>query len=721
MLLVELAPVRDPAAVADAIAAVFDLPESDVEAATSVRRHCADKHLLLVLDNCEHLIDAAAGIAEDLLAGCAGVHVLATSREGLRVAGETVWPVPPLATPDACELFIQRATAVDPAFVADAPTREIIGEIGLRLDGLPLAIELAAARTRAFSVAQIAERLDDRFRLLTGGARTAMARQQTLRAVVQWSYDLLFDDERRGFERLSVLVGGFDMAAAEAVCSDADIEPADVAELVAGLIDKSLVFLDRSRIRPRFRMLQTLSQYGREQLVERGEADEVLRRATEHFARLCGQGRAAFQGIEQRWWHHTMQAEQDNVRIAFEWAVGAEEKELAIAIAGDVALHRWVTGAARDGFRWLDIALALPGETTPFAEGWALVWHAFLGYLTGHHGEGDDAFAPGIEQLRRHGDPMLTAYALTFQSQVVAEMGNRELAAAINATALALAETAGETPWLQTIRTWLRAGVALQSDGDIKTFQRLLREVQPQFRDVGDEFMAAICNDLVAELDELLGDVAAARTLLREALDTASALRMFRFEVALIARLGAVAVHGEDDDAEELLQAALARAVELSADPVRAQALVALADLRRRQGRLDEAEQDAREALELYRGAGTRFSSSFSRGTSPLDVPAGLAAATSVLGFVAEARGDANGAAAWHHESHEHASTVAHPRAVPLALEGLAAAEAFAEHGEAANQLLARADQLRSEASAARAPSEQSDVDRIVAMLLSVT
>ena len=221
VLLVELAPVRDALAVADAVAAAFELPESDVDASTRVRRYCADKQLLLVLDNCEHLVDASAQIAEELLAGCDGIHILATSREALRVSGETVWPVPPLAEPDAGELFIARATAVDPGFVADEPTREIIREICRRLDGLPLAIELAAARTRAFSVAQIAERLDDRFRLLTGGSRTAMARQQTLRAVVQWSYDLLFEDERRVFERLSVLTGGFDIAAAEAVCSDA--------------------------------------------------------------------------------------------------------------------------------------------------------------------------------------------------------------------------------------------------------------------------------------------------------------------------------------------------------------------------------------------------------------------------------------------------------------------------------------------------------------------
>jgi tetratricopeptide (TPR) repeat protein len=408
-----------------------------------------------------------------------------------------------------------------------------------------------------------------------------------------------------------------------------------------------------------------------------------------------------------------MQAEQDNVRTVFEWAVGAEAPELATAIAGDVALHRWVTGAARDGFRWLDLALALPGEVSPFTRGWALVWHAFLGYLTGNHDEVDTSFAAGIELLRRLDDPLLAAYAMTFESQVVAERGHREQASEINATALGMIETAGDAPWMRAVRTWMRAGLALQRDGDTETFERLLREAQPLFRDAGDEFMTAICIDLVAELDEMLGDVEVARTLLREALDTATALRMFRFEVALTARLGALAVQaGDDDEAEVLLQSALTRAAELSAEPVRAQALVALANLRRRQGRLEEAEHGALEALELYRGAGTRFSSSFSRGTSPLDVPGGLAAAASVVGFVAEARGDVDGASAWHRDSRAHASTVAHPRAVPVALEGLAAAEALAESGERAVRLLGHADQLRSDHRAARTPSEQCDVDR---------
>ena len=175
-----------------------------------------------MLDNCEHVITTAAEVAEDLLRRCPGLRLLATSREGLRVGGETIWPVPPLAADDAVRLFVARAEAAGAPLELSDDNHAVIADICARLDGLPLAIELAAARTRAFPIQQIAARLNDRFRLLTGGSRTALPRQQTLRAVVDWSYELLFDDEQRVFERLSVFPGGCDLATAEAVCADDD-------------------------------------------------------------------------------------------------------------------------------------------------------------------------------------------------------------------------------------------------------------------------------------------------------------------------------------------------------------------------------------------------------------------------------------------------------------------------------------------------------------------
>ncbi len=230
--LVELAPVGDPAGVPAAIASALDLSDPN-----RLAELIGEQDRLIVLDNCEHVIDAAAEVAERLLRRCPGLRLLATSREGLRVGGETIWPVPPLAVNDAVHLFSTRARSAGAAIELADDHGEVIADICARLDGLPLAIELAAARTRAFPIAQVAARLNDRFRLLTGGSRTALPRQQTLRAVVDWSYELLFEDEQRIFERLSVFPGGCDLGTAERVCADDSIAADDVADHLHALVE----------------------------------------------------------------------------------------------------------------------------------------------------------------------------------------------------------------------------------------------------------------------------------------------------------------------------------------------------------------------------------------------------------------------------------------------------------------------------------------------------
>jgi predicted ATPase/DNA-binding SARP family transcriptional activator len=715
VFVVELAPVRDADAVAGAIADVLELPASNLDPLSRVREFCDGRDLLLVLDNCEHLVVAAAGIAADLLGACARLRLLATSREALRVDGEAVWVVPPLADVDAVDLFVQRATTVDARFAIDDATRAVIGDICRRLDGLPLAIELAAARTRVFPVAQIAERLDDRFRLLTGGSRTAMARQQTLRAVVDWSYDLLFEDERRVFERLSVLPGGCTIATALAVCAGDDVDVGDVVELMAGLVEKSLVYVDASGTEPRYRMLQTLGQYGREKVVERGDADIVFARMANDMAALCVRGRDACRGVSQREWFMAVGVEQDNIRTAFDWAVGIGDKELALTIAADLTFHRWVAGGAGDGYHWIDVALALPGDVDPFTLGRGLVWHAFLGFLAGHVTRVDDGFDAGLALLRAHADdPVLVAYVMSFYSQVVGATGGREKATAINVAALALVEDAPDTPWTRAVRTWFRAALAVQIDADFDAFDSLLRDALVQYRDAGDLFMTAVCLDITAEFDEFRGDVAGATKALREALDIVGGFRMTLFETTLMARLGTDAAHAGDALAEQLVGEALARANELTYRPARAQALNALAGLRRRDGRLDDAAALARDALDLQQAPSPRrFSASFSRAPTPFDIPAGIATSMSVLGFVAGARGDAVEAIGWHRAAYEQVCGFGHSRLVPLALEGLAGAAVLDGDVARAAALLGAAASVRSSRGAAATPVEQRDVDRI--------
>ncbi|HEY3485362.1 MAG TPA: BTAD domain-containing putative transcriptional regulator, partial [Ilumatobacteraceae bacterium] len=354
--LVELAPVGSPSGVGAAIASALDVADP-----SRLAEAIGDREMLIVLDNCEHLIDAAAELAEDLVRRCPQLRLVVTSREGLRVGGETIWPVPPLAADDAISLFVDRARAAGSSLAPSDDHLAVIADICTRLDGLPLAIELAAARTRAFPVTQIASRLNDRFRLLTGGSRTALPRQQTLRAVVDWSYELLFDDEQRVFERLAVFPGGCDLATAEAVCADETLAADDLHDLIHALVEKSLVIAVPRGDALRFTQLQTLAQYGREKLAERGDAATVRDAMAAHYATLCAESASAYIGDRQRAWLVAIDVEHDNLRAALEWAVANDDAETALTIAGGASWPHWLAGTVVEGKRWLDDAFSCRG------------------------------------------------------------------------------------------------------------------------------------------------------------------------------------------------------------------------------------------------------------------------------------------------------------------------------------------------------------------------
>lgn len=720
VVMVELAAVGEPAAVPAAIAAAFELRDPEIDSLVRVREVVASRDQpLMVVDNCEHLVAAAADAVAALLEGCETLAVVTTSREALRVPGEVVWVVPPLPSSAGVALFVDRATAADPRFVVEPTTLETIGQICARLDGLPLAIELAAARTRAFTVAQIAARLDDRFRLLSGGSRTAMARQQTLRAVVDWSYDLLFDDERRVFERLSVFPDGFTVGAAEAVCTVDGLDPADVADHVAGLVDKSLLVTDRSGSEARYTTLQTLRHYGRERLVERGDADDAFGRMTVYFAEICAGGRAAWRGTAQREWFETVGTELDGIRTGFEWAVGAGEKERAVGIAADLAFGRWIGGGTAEGLRWLETAMALPGDVSPFIDGWSRFWRAFLAFVRGQRDRNDEQFDEAIALLHDQADPMFEGYALTFYAQLVDATGRRTKATMLNHRVLDVLSTTTD-PWAQAAASWTRAALAIQESGDFDAFASGLRDAKDRFRAVGDQFMTAICLDLAAEMAEFCGDLDTALDALTEALAIVDGWRMKSFEAGLLARSARGAVQRADFDAEQLVELAVLRADDLVFLPGRAIALNALATLHRRAGRLDDAELAATAALRFYRDApALRFASSFSRAPTPFDIPVGAATSLSVLGFVAEARGDARQAIVHHRAAFDEVATFPHPRMMALCLEGLASAVVLAGQFEVAARLLGAGGQLREAFGAAATPVEQADIDRTVRAVTS--
>jgi predicted ATPase len=427
--LVELASLADPALLPQAVANALGLKEMSGLSITAVLLdHLRPKQTLLLLDNCEHLIQACAELAETLLRACPQLSILATSREGLSITGESAYPVPPLSLPEAsphdsldavhrseaARLFVERASAARPDFALTSDNAPAVTEICRQLDGIPLAIELAAARVKVLRVEQIAARLNDRFRLLTSGSRTAEHRHQTLQGLIDWSYDLLSEPERILLRRLSIFVGGWTFDAAQTVCNASDFAwrnrplprpvPAivlDTLDLLAQLANKSLVMIEhKPGAEPRYRMLETIRQYAMARLEASGEADEVRERHTTFYLALA-EIRDQIPLPEQPAWLDALYSDHDNLRAALAWAqstVGGAERglRLAQAMADFWAGH----GYWSEGRGWLEAALAqAEGEQLQDAglRPWAL---ANLALLAGHQGDYAAAQARGTESLR---------------------------------------------------------------------------------------------------------------------------------------------------------------------------------------------------------------------------------------------------------------------------------------------------------------------------------
>jgi non-specific serine/threonine protein kinase len=370
---VELAALSDPLLVPQAVASALGIPErADCPLTEALADALRPKQLLLVLDNCEHLLAACAQLIETLLRTCSKLRVLVTSRETLTISGETVWLVLPLRVPDtyqpppiaglltyeAVALFVERARAALPSFTLTAQNAPAVVQICRRLDGMPLAIELAAARIRALSVEQIVARLDDAYRLLTGGSRSALPRQQTLRAAMDWSYDLLSAQEQAFFRRLSVFAGTFSLAAAEAICAGEPGEVYDALDLLSSLIDKSLVLMEQRNGEARYRLLETIRQYGQDKLQECAEAAMVRRRHRDWYAHLAAQAEAETLDARQKSVFDRLEAEHDNLRAALGWSLEQQEAESAAQMGAAIRLFWLLRGYMSEGRSWLERALA---------------------------------------------------------------------------------------------------------------------------------------------------------------------------------------------------------------------------------------------------------------------------------------------------------------------------------------------------------------------------
>jgi predicted ATPase len=506
--LVELAPVTDPADVPHAVATTLGVretrtlptgrsqrPAAEVDAAERVVAGLRTTRSLLVMDNCEHLIAAAADLGSRILAECPEVTLLATSREPLGITGETLHPVPPLALPPgddvdpadfaAVKLFVDRAAANHPGFRLDESNAADVVAICRRLDGLPLAIELAAARLRVLSPAQIAERLDDRFRLLTGGSRTALARHQTLRAVVEWSWDLLTEPERTAVRRLSVFAGGISLQAAEQVAG-ADLD------VVASLVDKSLLESDGAG---RYRMLETIRAYATERLVETGEAEQIRSRYRDHFIELAERAEPLLRTREQLSWLELLDAEHDNLLAVLRHAVDNRDVVAGLRLVVALGWYWWMRAAHTESVSWARQVLAI-SDTPPLGYEDTYRTVRFLS-LAADWPDLVTAIGDATAYLREMppGQPrhplvlMREAFALAFAGAV--DQAMRVLEAGL----------ASSDPWT-VASSYLTRGAFRVNNGEITAAREDLEQAEAGFRELGERWGRV---QALTTLSEILG------------------------------------------------------------------------------------------------------------------------------------------------------------------------------------------------------------------------
>jgi predicted ATPase/DNA-binding SARP family transcriptional activator len=586
--LVELAGLRDPALLAGTVAAALGLREEAGQPETPPQADrlagfVRDKRLLLVLDNCEHLVGACAELVRRLLEAGPGLKVLATSREVLGVAGEAVWPVPPLAVPDADDeldagpalavpdgdgdapevlagydavrLFSERAAAADPGFVLDRASGRVVAELCRRLDGLPLAIELAAARVRALPVAELAGRLGDRFRLLAGGGRTVDARQQTLRATVDWSWELLVEPDRRLWRRLSVFVGGWTVEAAETVCSGDGLAPEEVLEGMFRLVDRSLV-VAAGGVPARFAMLETLRDYGAERLAEAGETHALEAGHTAWFLDLAE--RAAVHRTARRWLR-LLDADYDNLRAVLDRAVAGRDLDTALRLAGALGWY-WSTNRTTEGRQRLAGVAALADGRPPTHSLARVLQAAAMAEVQQTPTAGTVAAARRSQELfERFGDRQGAAFSKLLRGWATQQLRGPggdliRLAAEAEATFTELGDR-----WGEAFAAHSRFAFEINAQGLSKRTEEAARLALARFQALDDQWGVAQAQFSLAQVARMRGDIGGAIAACERALAAARDGGPLWVMLASLSELGGlVGLQGDDARAAALQSEAAA-------------------------------------------------------------------------------------------------------------------------------------------------------------------
>jgi len=620
--LAELAPISDPAQVPAGVAAALRVREQSGERSLdTLIEALRSRRLLLILDNCEHVIDACARLAEAILRASSTVTIIATSREALNIPGETLVPVPSLELPEpgatltpdqlagyeAIRLFIERASAVIPGFAITEENADDVLRICRRLDGIPLALELAAARLRSLTVAEVAQRLDDRFRLLVGGGRTAMPRQQTLRALIDWSYELLTEPERTVLRRLSVFVGPWVLDAAEAVCADGDIRRDEVLDHVAHLVDKSLLEAREAGRTTRYRMLDSVREYAREKLLDAGEALAIRRRHFDHFLAVAErvtwdpQARSSSAGDPR------IDRDYDDVIAALRWIqqepdAAESELRLAAAMLGPASF----AGRTAEPRRVIEHALA---RGDPYAHSLVrargLLAAAALAGMQGDFDAAGRRAHESVEMLRALGERRELAMALMTLGRSIGR-ADAEAARAAGAESRALFEALGER-WGLGMANFLEGDGALER-GDYAAARVRLTESVDHFRATGDQDMSSSGLLGLGRIACVEGDPSRGRALAEEALELRRHERSpskWRIAIALNSLAEILRCAGRPADARPYVEEALPMYREIDDDAGVAWSLHNLAHLALAAGDHGRARAEFNESLSVRARSGS--------------------------------------------------------------------------------------------------------------------
>ncbi len=612
VVFVELAALAEPALVPQAVASALGIQE---QPGRPLRQTLVDalrsRQVLLVLDNCEHLVQVCAEIAESLLRDCPDLRILATSRQPLRIPGEVAWRVPPLGMPlrpgriapgelassEAALLFVERARAAQPGFGLSEQNAPHIAQICHRLDGIPLALELAAARVPALGVPQLATRLEDCFSLLTGGSRTALPRQRTLRGALDWSCGLLSDREQRLFQRLSVFAGGWTLEAAEAICAGEVLPRAEVLGLLAELVDQSLVVAEECGGSQRCRLLEPVRQYARERLEAADEGDELGRLHAEYFTRLAEAAEPELLGPAQAEWLDRLEVEHDNLRAALARATrrgpgrldGVPMAALGLRLATALVMLWHIRGYWHEGRRWLEAALVMAARAPALLRAKAL---NAAGWLAWDQGDYDRAGALSEEALalsRVLGDPWSIGWSTGRLSHVRWMQGRYDEAAALAEEAVSLFRGL-DAPWYLG---WSlhQSGRVAHARGDEERASDLFEESLAHFGIAGDRgFGMAFQFANLGDVARACGDLPRAIQLYEEVL---ARLRALGFKQGLVHTLHSLAAvcraRGDDARARALHLEALLLCRDLGDLCGIATSLEGLAEIARVEGRLEFA------------------------------------------------------------------------------------------------------------------------------------